>query len=147
MSSSSLTETWRNRGGLKDDGGIATVEFSLVGVLIVVAIIAIMEIGRYALFMHSLNNAVYEAARFAIVHGQSSEAPFSEQDLIDIIEESLATITNVVPQIAISFSPDNVNKAGNLIIVNANLPYTLALPLLAVSDFYIDSSSALTMQN
>jgi Flp pilus assembly protein TadG len=55
--------------------GQAMVEFALVAPIFFLMIFGIIEGGRFILFYETLNNAVREGARFAIVHGSNSSCP------------------------------------------------------------------------
>ncbi|HET7474069.1 MAG TPA: TadE/TadG family type IV pilus assembly protein [Candidatus Limnocylindrales bacterium] len=53
----------------------ALVEFSLVAPIFFLMIFAVIEGGRFILYYQTLNNAVREGARYAIVHGSNSFCP------------------------------------------------------------------------
>ena len=53
----------------------AMVEFALVAPIFFLMIFGIIEGGRFILFYETLNNAVREGARYAIVHGSNSSCP------------------------------------------------------------------------
>jgi Flp pilus assembly protein TadG len=55
--------------------GQALVEFALVIPLFLVLVFGIIEAGRFMFAYASLNNAVREGTRYAIVHGSASSCP------------------------------------------------------------------------
>jgi TadE-like protein len=55
--------------------GQAMVEFALVAPIFFLMVFAIIEGGRFILYYQTLNNAVREGARYAIVHGSNSYCP------------------------------------------------------------------------
>jgi hypothetical protein len=61
-------------GARRRSTGQALVEFALVASLMFFLFFAIIEFGRFILYYHTLNNAVREGARYAIVHGSNSNA-------------------------------------------------------------------------
>jgi TadE-like protein len=55
--------------------GQALVEFALVAPIFILLFMGIIEFGRFVLAYEALNNATREGARYAIVHGSSSNCP------------------------------------------------------------------------
>jgi len=55
--------------GRKQSRGQGLVEFALVAPILFLMFFGILEFGRFVLYYHTLNNAVREGARYAIVHG------------------------------------------------------------------------------
>src|SRR6478672_13318474 len=55
--------------------GQAMVEFALVAPIFFLMLFAIIEGGRFIFYYQTLNNAVREGARYAIVHGSNSFCP------------------------------------------------------------------------
>lgn len=62
----------RRRGPLMARRGAAIVEFALVASIIFVAFLGACEFCRLSMMRHSLDNAVYEAARRSIVSGATA---------------------------------------------------------------------------
>ncbi|HUG48285.1 MAG TPA: TadE family protein [Candidatus Limnocylindria bacterium] len=52
--------------------GQALVEFALVIPMLILLILAVIEAGRFVFYMHSLEHAAREGARYAIVHGENA---------------------------------------------------------------------------
>jgi len=52
--------------------GQALVEFALVVPLLFLLFLGIVETGRLVFYLHTLNNAAREGARYAIVHGENA---------------------------------------------------------------------------
>jgi Flp pilus assembly protein TadG len=132
---------------LADTSGVSAVEFALVGIAVIPVLIGLVDIGRYGLTMHSLDHATNLAARYAIMHGQSSDAPFTDQQISNIVNEAVSAYTNKVPEVTVSFSPTEQNVAGNLVVIDATLPFSTVFPFLPVSTFNLESRASLTMQN
>lgn len=55
--------------------GQALVEFALIAPMLFILLLGIFEAGRYVLFLETLNSAVREGARYAIVHGEHAACP------------------------------------------------------------------------
>src|SRR4029078_8187722 len=55
--------------------GQAMVDFALVAPIFFLMVFAIIAGGRFILYSQTLNNAVREGARYAIVHGYNSFCP------------------------------------------------------------------------
>lgn len=65
--------------------GQALVEFALIAPLLFLLIFGIIEAGRFILYYHTLNHAVREGARYAIVHGSNSSAPASQGNTSGVV--------------------------------------------------------------
>ena len=63
---------WRGR---ERSRGQALVEFALVAPLLFIAILGIIEAGRFIFHYEVMNHATREGARYAIVHGADSTCP------------------------------------------------------------------------
>ncbi len=53
--------------------GQGLVEFAMVAPLLFLLIFGIVESGRFILYYHTLNHAVREGARYAIIHGPNAD--------------------------------------------------------------------------
>lgn len=131
--------------------GQALAEFALVLPILMLLFLSIMEFGRFVLAYETLNNAVREGARYAIVHGADSDCPSGlmpggGSSPSSCADPSGDAVRNRVLQfgftlgLAVSdvtvrwgdptreFVPDN-NARGNSVTVSASHTFTPLLPL------------------
>ena len=62
----------RTRARTRQSRGQALVEFALIVPVLFLIIFGIIEAGRFIFYYHSLNNAIREGVRYAIVHGSNA---------------------------------------------------------------------------
>jgi Flp pilus assembly protein TadG len=116
-----------------DTSGVAAIEFALVIPIFMLVIYSFMELGR-ALFIHnSLGNAVFEAARYAIVHGSASDDPASTGDITDELEASASQLDPDLLDVDVSFTPNN--DPGSVVSIAATYQFHFMTGLIPVSSF------------
>jgi Flp pilus assembly protein TadG len=92
--------------------GATVVEFALVAPLVFMLIFSAIEFARVMMIRHSIDNAVYESARIAIIPGATAADARAETERLllaigvrtAIVEVSPATISRDTPQVTVRVS-------------------------------------------
>ena len=154
--------------------GQAMVEFALVAPIFFLMVFAIIEGGRFMLYYQTLNNAVREGARYAIVHGYNSFCPSGPMPPSVPVpggcyDASGANVTNQVRSSAFGVLGTGVNVAtcwdpvnqpdgsctnGGLgngrdseVRVTGQFTYHPLIPIVPLPDITISSESNLVINN
>lgn len=94
--------------------GTVTVEFALIASLIFFLFFASLEVARVNMIRNSVENAVYEGARVAIVPGgTAADAQAEAERLIALLAIKNATVT---------VSPTTIDDATTTVTVTASVP-------------------------
>jgi hypothetical protein len=155
--------------------GQALVEFALVAPLLFVLLFGIIEGGRLLLYYHSLNNAVREGTRYAIVHGSNalygptSGPPDGADPYGDNVKQAVADaafglvgvgelgfpaiegcnsaygVTNPCYRAGRSINGDDSNKRGSDVTLFVTFTYSPILPL--IPPITISAESTLVINN
>lgn len=130
--------------------GQALIEFALILPILVVLLVGVFDLGRAVMLSETLNNAVREGTRYAIVHGSTSAAPLGPATLTTppaadnaattIVRRHLIAINSTVT-IVMSWPDGNANK-GNEVQIEASTPFT---PIL--SQVFTGGGFAVTLRS
>lgn len=133
-----------------DERGQALIEFALVLPVLVLLLVGVFDLGRAVMLSETLNNAVREGTRHAIVRGTTSEAPLGPATLTTppaadnaataIVRRHSIGIGSTVT-IVMSWPDGNANKGSEVQIV-ASAPYT---PIL--SQIFTGGGLAITLRS
>jgi Flp pilus assembly protein TadG len=96
----------------KSRGGATVVEFAIVTPLVFMLAFSAIEFARVMMIRHSIDNAVYEATRLAVIPGATAQQARAETERLlraigvrtAIIEVSPATITADTPRVTVRVS-------------------------------------------
>jgi len=94
--------------------GTAVVEFALVVPIVFILFFAAVEFSRVAMIRHTVDNAVYEAARAAIVPGATAADAQAEARRV------LSAVGVVVPTITVT--PSRIDRATPMVSVRISVP-------------------------
>ncbi len=128
----------------RDDLGQSLVEFALILPVILILLVGVFDLGRAVMLSETLNTAVREGTRYAIVHGALASPPSGPAPLTS------TAVTAVVQQYAIGINstltvtnsyPDGNSYRGSRVIVTATTPFT---PIL--SQVFTGGGLAVTLQ-
>jgi Flp pilus assembly protein TadG len=133
--------------------GQTMVEFALVFPIFIVLLIGLVEGGRYVFYAESLNHAVREGARYAIIHGGNSSAPTGPPH-----DPSGAAVQQAVRDAAVGFSdpaaiqfpvgptwsPFN-NDRGSSVTVNVEYTYMPIVPVFGA--ITVEAEATLVINN
>ncbi len=141
--------------------GQALTEFALIAPLFFLMLFSVIELGRFVLAYEMANNAVREGTRYAIVHGYYSLAPVgptptSLDSACPPTTASTAAVVNVVQRSAMTLPPatsiiacwpDGSNLRGNRVMVTADFPFELLIPIVPLPPINIHAESVLVINN
>ena len=105
--------------------GAAVLEFALVAPFFLTAIFGLIEFGRVLWSYSTLDHAVQEAARFAMVRGAESGVPATTGEIAQAVRNSALGLVGNSIAVTVNFSPDN--QPGSMVDIDAS--YTVATAL------------------
>lgn len=120
----------------RSERGQAVIEFALAAVLFFTIVGAVLDISRAVWYQSTLQDAVQEATRYAVVHGSQSSTPVGPTDghYSAGPPSTDSTLTNIVDryagglntgQVTVSSSwPDGSNSSASRVTVTATYPFT-----------------------
>jgi Flp pilus assembly protein TadG len=121
---------------LRDDAGQALVEFAFAFPLLLVLLVGIFDVGRAITASGTLNTAVREGTRYAIVHGLLSTSPSGPGSATYTAPDSDTAVTAVVERFAQGVGgpvtvrstwPDGDANRGSTVVVEATVPFVPVL--------------------
>ena len=127
----------------RDRRGVVAVEFALVIPVFLLMVYGFMELGRMLFIQNSLGHAVYEAQRYAIVHGASSSSPADAAALHAVIVDRAAMLDGGLLTTDVTFSPDNA--PGSQVTIVATYQFDFMTGLIPVEAFDMTSNSVATI--
>lgn len=134
----------------RDDRGQSLVEFALILPVLLILLVGMFDLGRAVLLSETLNSAVREGTRYAIVHGALSSAPLGPATLTTppdadnaatALVRAHATGINSTLTIVMSW-PDGNAARGSEVTITATAPYT---PIL--SQVFTGGGLAVTLRS
>lgn len=126
-----------------DRRGVIAVEFALIIPIFLLMTYGFMELGRALFIQNSLGHAVYEAQRYAIVHGASSSAPANANAIETVILEKAGMLDGNRLTINVTFTPDN--EPGSVVNIEAIYAFDYMTGLVPLQAFDMRSTSAATI--
>jgi Flp pilus assembly protein TadG len=120
----------------RDRRGVSAIEFGLVAPTLVLLLYAFIEIGRAVFCYNSLSHAVYEAGRYAIVHGSESSAPANSDAIAAQVESAATWLDPSAISVVTTWSPDN--SPGSEVTVEATYAFEPLLNLIDFASFDMD---------
>lgn len=112
---------------LTDRRGVAAIEFALCVPLLIFFMLALIDLGRFAMLSDSMATGVSRAARTAMVGSTDSSAPASAASIRAIVLES-ASVPDV-SQMAVTVSwKNNQNVVGSTVTITASYPFRYFTP-------------------
>ena len=126
-----------------DRRGVVAVEFALVIPVFLLMTYGFMELGRALFIQNSLGHAVYEAQRYAIVHGASSSSPADEDAIAAVILEKAGMLDGDLLTVDVTYSPDN--EPGSVVTIQATYAFDYMTGLIPLQAFDMVSTSSATI--
>jgi len=126
-----------------DRRGVVAIEFALVIPVFLLMVYGFMELGRMLFIQNSLGHAVYEAQRYAIVHGASSSSPADAAAIHGVIVERGSMLDPDRLTTEVTFTPDNA--PGSVVTIEATYQFAFMTGLVPVAPFDITSKAASTI--
>lgn len=135
---------------MRCERGQSLVEFALVLPVIVILLVGVFDLGRAVMLSETLNAAVREGSRYAIVHGTTSSTPLGPATLTTppAADNAATTVVrryaigiNSTLTIVMSWPDGNANKGSEVQVV-ATAPFT---PIL--SQVFTGGGFAVTLRS
>ena len=142
---------------MRGERGQTLVEFALILPVLVIVLVGVFDLGRAVMLSETLNNAVREGTRYAIVHGSTSEAPLGPATLTTppAADNAATTIVrrhticiNSTVTIVMSWPDGNANKGSDVQII-ATTPFTPILSSVFLGGYFsvpLRSGSTMVIQ-
>lgn len=112
---------------IRGERGQSLIEFALILPVLMILLVGVFDLGRAVMLSETLNTAVREGTRYAIVHGALASSPSGPAPLtstaIDTVVRQYATGINSTITITITW-PDSNSNRGSEVTVNATTPFT-----------------------
>ena len=122
--------TRRRRHDLGDCSGATAVEFALLLPVFFAIVFGVMEFGRVLYTTHTLDNAVREGVRYAMVHGAASPNPALSADIEAVVKSRAAPLDPAkVVVLPVSFEPNNRPDSTVMVQVRYDFDFLLPVPL------------------
>ena len=119
--------------------GSALVEGAMTMTVLLMMLFGILEFGRAVWIYNSLANVSREAARYAMVHGESSKAPATTDDVAKIAKYYAVGMDSSQLNVAVAWLPNN--KAGSDVKVTISYPVFPMAALAIRSQLNLSSAS------
>lgn len=103
------------RGRRRDRAGTSTVEFSLCAPIIFFMFLGMVEISRFHILRHSIDQAVYMGARTAIVPGATA-------DQVDTVVRDRLQLAGVISP-TVTITPAVITSETQSVTVQVSAPY------------------------
>jgi Flp pilus assembly protein TadG len=135
---------------MRGERGQSLIEFALVLPVLVIVLVGVFDLGRAVMLSETLNNAVREGARHAIVHGATSSSPLGPATLTtppaadntataEVRRHAIGINSSIT--IVMSWPDGNANKGSEVQII-ATTPFT---PIL--SQVFTGGGIAVTLRS
>lgn len=117
---------------MRGERGQSLVEFALVLPVLVIVLVGLFDLGRAVMLSETLNSAVREGTRYAMVRGTTSSSPLGAATLTTppAADNAATTVVrthaigiNSTLTIVMSWPDGNANK-GSTVQISATTPYT-----------------------
>ncbi|HET8568578.1 MAG TPA: TadE/TadG family type IV pilus assembly protein [Candidatus Limnocylindria bacterium] len=143
----------------RDEHGQSLIELALVLPILVIVLAGMFDAVRAVQISSSLNAAVREGTRFAVVRGQFSATPvgpgtgtYTAPDRDSAVEASVLERTAGIPRAVTVRAtwPDGNNAKGSRVVVTATTDYVPVLSAVFIGDrlrLPLSASSSLTISN
>ena len=143
----------------RDSRGQALVEFALVLPVLILVLTGVFDLARVVSISSTLDSAVREGTRYAIVHGEMSTSPAGPGTATYTAPDRDSTVEAVVRNAAVATPsdlavrvtwPDGNNRRNSRVIVTATASYTPILSAAILGGGLrvpLSASSRLPIQN
>ena len=140
----------------RPEGGQALLEFALVGLIFMIVVVGLVELGRAVWNYNTLAHAAREGARYAIVHGSRATEPSGPGSTNFTLPDQDAAVTETVRGYASGLDltdltvsaewPDGTNERGRHVRVTARYEYQpMFSNLLHLPGITLTSTSIMTI--
>ena len=141
-----LRKWHRRRGlGIADCRGSVAVEFALLLPVFLAIVVGMVEISRVVFTSHSLDFAVREATRYAMVRSATSADPATTSSIEDVIKARTTGLDPTKLNVTVSYAPNNA--PGSVVTVRANYDFRFLAPIVPIDPISLTSSSQMIVTN
>lgn len=126
--------------------GQGTVEFALALPIFLLLTFGVIELGWLVYSNHTLTNATREGARYAMVHGERSDTPATEESVEQVVQERSGALPGDITVTKLEFeSPDR--EPGTEVTVETSYDYQpIVGVMVGVSPFSLSGESTVIVQ-
>lgn len=128
--------------------GAAAVEFALLATVFLMALCAILELGRFAWMEHSVERAARTGLRYAMVRGAASTAPATTASITARVRETAAGMGLTPAAVTLAADPyPGGNEAGRTVVIAVSYPFRPLVPWPLVGETAIAHRLEATILN
>ena len=106
--------------------GSAAAQFAIIAPFVLILLGGIMDFGRYAYAGATLDDAIRQALRMAIVRSDVSGNPASQADVVGWVRQKATALDTTACTATVSYSDGN--RPGSTITIRMVCPFTFLMP-------------------
>ncbi|MDZ4278526.1 MAG: TadE/TadG family type IV pilus assembly protein [Dehalococcoidia bacterium] len=133
----------------RGEAGQAQVEFALVGLVFLILVFGMIDVGRAVWNYNTLAEATREGTRYAIVHGARASDPSGPGDDAAVqaqVQQFAAGLDLSQLTVSVDF-PDGNNNLGDEVTVTSEYDYDPLFGFFGAVSIPMTSSSTMTVTN
>jgi len=138
-----MTIRRRQRCWARDEQGAIAIEFALVFPVFLLMVYGFMELGRMLFLQNMLGHAVYEAQRYAVVHGSIATTPATADTIEAEVVASASALDADLLTVDVTFAPDNA--PGSTVTIDATYDFQFMTDLIPGGGFDMTANSVATI--
>ena len=133
---------------LKDIRGVSAVEFAMVAPVLIFFMMAIIDLGRFAMLADSMETAVLQGARTAMVASTDSDSPATTQSISTVVKNIARVADEDALTVNVSWQ-NNSNTVGSVVTVSASYDFDYMTPefFISLAPQTVTKSQSLTIVN
>ncbi|GGD02235.1 TadE/TadG family type IV pilus assembly protein [Aquisalinus flavus] len=133
---------------LSDSRGASAVEFAMTAPLLIFFMMAIIDLGRFAMLADSIETAVLQGARTAMVASDASESPATVQSISAAVRDSTRVADEDALVVSVNWQ-NNSNSVGSVVTVSASYEFDYMTPefFMSLAPQTVTKSQSLTIVN
>ncbi|NHK27496.1 pilus assembly protein [Parvularcula flava] len=133
---------------IKDIRGVSAVEFAMVAPVLIFFMMAIIDLGRFAMLADSMETAVLQGARTAMVASNDSDSPATTQSISTVVKDIARVADEDALTVNVSWQ-NNSNTVGSVVTVSASYDFDYMTPefFMSLAPQTVTKSQSLTIVN
>ena len=133
---------------IKDTRGVSAVEMAMIAPVLIFFMMAILDLGRFAMMADSIDAAVLQGARTAMVASSDSESP-ATADSISTVVKNLSRVPDEDALIVNVTWENGSNTVGSVVTVTASYEFDYMTPefFMALAPQTVTKTQSLTIVN
>lgn len=128
---------------LSDRAGATAIEFALIGPIFLLVLLAVFDIGRLVLVSATIEYAAQEGAGFASLHGSSSIAPATEEQISARVRGLIRGVDPDDVSVDVRWSPDS--SSGSTVAVQTGYEHRILMGLLPIPPLSLSGQASLVV--